>query len=355
MFKPILLATILILVSILLLKEVPTKNPAPTAPADTTPNSSPSPTLKPLPLKKTLENNYHIFQTFNNCGPAALSMALSYYNINKSQDELGKELRPYQNPQGNNDDKSVTLEEMAEKAKEYGLTPYHRPNGSIELIKKFVASDIPVITRTRLKEQEDIGHYRVVKGYDDNTKELIQDDPYQGKNLRFGYEEFDNLWKKFSYEYLVLIPEDKQLLAQTILGEDVDFKKAWEKALQNTKEKLEKSPDDVYARFNLVVALYNTGDYKSAADEFEKIEDRLPFRTLWYQIEPIQAYFELGDYQKVFTKTSQILNNQNQAFSELYFLRGQSYLKLNDPEAAKAEFDKAVYYNSNFAGKVPQL
>ena len=32
-------------------------------------------------------------QTFNNCGPASLSMLFSYYGINKSQKELGQEFK----------------------------------------------------------------------------------------------------------------------------------------------------------------------------------------------------------------------------------------------------------------------
>ena len=75
--------------------------------------------------KKTLENEYHVFQTFNNCGPASLSMVFSYYGINKSQDELGRELRPYQNQQGDNDDKSVTFEELSQKQKNTALQFIH--------------------------------------------------------------------------------------------------------------------------------------------------------------------------------------------------------------------------------------
>ena len=130
------------------------------------------PTPTPLPDKIILVNDYQIFQTFNNCGPAALSMALSYYGINKSQKELGQELRPYQIPKGNNDDKSVTLEEMAQKAQEFNLIPYHRPNGTIEVLQKFIAIGIPIITRTRLTQYDDIGHYRVIKGYDSINREF---------------------------------------------------------------------------------------------------------------------------------------------------------------------------------------
>jgi tetratricopeptide (TPR) repeat protein len=274
-------------------------------------------------------------------------MALSYYGINKSQAELGFELRPYQNPQGDNDDKSVTLEELAEKSKEYGFVPYHRPNGNIEIIKLFITYDIPIITRTLLHENEDIGHYRVVKGYDSAEQNIIQDDSLQGKNLRYSYEYFNALWKQFNYEYLVLVPADKVDIAKVILEEDIDGKIAWQKAVQSSENELNANPNNIYARFNLSVALYNVGEYQRSVEEFEKVENLLPFRTLWYQIEPILAYYELGNYDRVFQITDGILNKYNRAFSELYILRGNIYKNQDNIEAARSEFQKAVFYNVN--------
>ncbi len=312
-------------------------------------SSSPTPKVNlPQPTQsKILLNDYHIFQTFNNCGPAALSMALSYFGINETQQKLGQDLRPYQNPIGDNDDKSVTLEELAEKAKEYGLIPFHRPNGDIEKIKLFITYDIPVIARTWAKVNEDIGHYRIIKGYDDAARQIIQDDSLQNKNLRFSYEEFNTLWEKFNFEYLVLVPQDKVDAAEAILGEDKNPQKAWQKAVQNAQRQLEVNPDDIYSRFNLSVAFYNVGEYQKSVEEFEKVENRLPFRTLWYQIEPIQAYFELGDYKKVFSITDKVLNNYNRAFSELYLIRGETYLRQGNIEAARQEFEKSIFYNKN--------
>lgn len=313
-----------------------------------TPIAVSSTTLLIPPRTKTLTSSYHIYQTFNNCGPAALSMTLSYYGIRVSQKALGEELRPYQHPQGNNDDKSVTLTELGEKAKDYGLVPYHRPNGTIELTEKFIAHDIPVIARTWLKVDDDIGHYRIVKGYDRNNNELIQDDSYQNKNLKYSYETFNGLWKKFNYEYLVLVPPEKQLLAEKILGQDVDAQISWEKAAANARKQLEEDPSDIYARFNLSVALYNSGDNQQAIAEFEVVEDKLSFRTLWYQIEPILAYEALGHDDRVITITDKILNNGNRAFSELYAMRGNIYQKQGDDKAAKVEFAKALMYNKNY-------
>lgn len=275
-------------------------------------------------------------------------MTLSHYGIIISQQELGNELRPYQNPQGDNDDKSVTLTELGEKAKDFDLIPYHRPNGNIELIKKFISYDMPVLTRTLTKVNEDIGHYRVVKGYNGQTGQLIQDDSLQGSNLWYTYEDFSSLWQKFNYEYLVLVPKDKQEIAEAILGEEKDEKISWQKALRQAQGKLLKNPEDIYARFNLSVALYEIDDYQRSVEEFEKVENQLPFRTLWYQIEPIQAYYELGNYQRVFEITDKILNNWNRAFSELYYLRGQIYLKQENKESARQEFEKAILYKYNY-------
>lgn len=313
------------------------------------PTPTPTPqALKPLPLKKILNNNYHIFQTFNNCGPAALSMALSYYGIDETQETLGNDLRPYQIPGGNNDDKSVTLEEMAEKSKEYGFIPYHRPNGDTKIITYFISYDIPVISRTWLRQNEDIGHYRVVKGFDSQKQTLLQDDSLQGKNLWYSYEEFNALWKKFNYEYLVLVPKNKQTIAEVILKDDANEKVAWTKAVQTSRKSLEENPNDMYARFNLSVALYHSGAYQESVAEFEKVEHQLPFRSLWYQIEPVLSYYELGDYQRVFSITNSIFNNHNRAFSELYLLRGEIYKKQGNVTQAKSEFQKAVFYNKNF-------
>lgn len=307
--------------------------------------STPFP-LPPVPSSKVLSNGgYHIFQSFNNCGPAAMSMALRFYGINVTQTELGLALRPYQVPGGDNDDKSVTLEELAEKSKEYGFIPYHRPMGNPQIVKQFIANDMPVITRTWLKADEDIGHYRVIKGYDETAGTFLQDDSLQNKNLTYTYVDFNEIWKKFNYEYLVLVPKDKQELANAILGENADPEKAWQNAVDNSLSEVQTNPNDIYARFNLSVAYYNTGEFQKSVEEFEKVESQLSLRTLWYQIEPIKAYFELQDYDRVISITEQILNNHNRAFSELYILRGKVYQKQGNTQAARAEFQKALFYN----------
>ncbi len=322
----------------------------------------PSPTVTPaiisptpLPITKLLHNDYHVYQTFNNCGPAALSMALSYYGHSVSQQVLGQKLRPFQNPQGDNDDKSTTLEELAIAAQNYNLIPYHRPAGDTQIVKRLLALDLPVITRTLLKTNEDIGHYRVIKGYDDSRQIFIQDDSLQGNNLEYSYTDFDRLWQTYNYEFLVLAPTQKLEQVESTLGELVDPIKAWQKAKTISTKRLEQNPDNFIAQFNRSVASYHLGEFQQSIADFEAVQSKLPMRHLWYQIEPIQAYFELKEYQKVLSLTRQILDNHNRAFSELYLIRGQTYQNLNQPNQARFEYNQAILYNANFTAKIPQI
>lgn len=309
----------------------------------------PSPTATPYPTvtAKTLPTDYHVFQTFNNCGPAALSMTLNFYGIRVSQKVLGDELRPFQNPQGNNDDKSTSLPELGAKAEEYNFVSFHRPNGNIELVKRAVSAGFPVITRTWLKPDDDVGHFRVIKGFNEATKTFLQDDSLQGKNLTYTYSEFDKIWEKFNYEFLLLIPEDKAHLAESILQENYNEDVAWSAALSRSEAMLKTDPSNIYERFNYSVALFHKKQYQKSVEEFEKIESKLPFRTLWYQTEPIEAYYELGNYDRVLQMTQKILDNQNRAYSELYIIRGNIYKKQGKTQLAREEYEKAVLYNKN--------
>lgn len=310
------------------------------------PSDTPVPTVA-IPDRYVIDGRTHAFQTFNNCGPATLSMALSYFGLNYSQATLGNILRPYQVPGGDNDDKSVTLAEVASQAEEYGLHAYLRPNGTPEKLEKFIAQGLPIITRTWLKEDEDIGHYRVVRGYDRTAQTLVQDDSLQGKDLTYTYDEFNAIWQPFNYEYLVLADDDRRGLVEQILAEEKDEQVAWRNALIRVENEMQQDPDNWHLRFAKSRIHYYLGEYEKSVTAFEEVEDRLSFRTLWYQIEPIRAYYELGQDERVFSLTDRVLNNQNRAFSELYVLRGKIHERNGNIEAAREQYQLAVQYNQN--------
>lgn len=312
------------------------------------PTATPAPSLAPAPKQYALGKSRFAAQTFNNCGPATLSMVLSLYGVFVSQEELRFKMRPFSNLIGGNDDKSIFTDEFARYAKEYGLEAFHRPNGTIEILKKFVSNNIPVVVRTWLHSYDDIGHFRIVRGYTEETRTILQDDSYQGANISFHYDEFNKLWQPFNYGYIVVYPKEKQGVVDAILAEEKDELTAWRNALKRAEKELRDNPDSYYSLFNLSTASYYAGDYQKSVDMYEKAKPKLPSKMLWYQIEPVQAYAKLERHEKVFGLTDQILQNGNLAYSELYQIRGEVYFAQGKKDEAKKEFEKAMYYNKNF-------
>lgn len=315
-------------------------------------SSPPTPTPTPTPVvvqpgeSKSLSGIPFVYQTYNNCGPAALSMDLAYFGVDVSQQELADIIRPYNNPQGYNDDKSVTLEEFGPIAQSHGLIFYSRPNGSVDKIKLLLANNIPVITHTWLFPDDYIGHVRVMTGFDDQTQEFIQMDAIEGSR-RFSYQQFLKLWQPFNYEYAVIAPPEKDGIIKAILGPETDSRVAWTNAQQRAQEEIKSNPQSLYANFNVSVTDYHLGLYQEAVQSFEKIRSKIPIKMLWYQLEPVESYLAIKDYSQVFVLTDQIFRSGDPSYSEAYITRGDAYLAQGNKEAAKTEYQKAVLYNKN--------
>ncbi|MEA2020418.1 MAG: C39 family peptidase [Patescibacteria group bacterium] len=299
--------------------------------------------------KVLLDSPKHVYQSFNNCGPATLSMILSWYGVDASQAEIGDKMRPYQNPEGDNDDKTIFTHEFVDWAEEYGLGAVNRVNGDIEMLKKLTANGFPVVVKTWLYANDDIGHFRLVRGYNDSAQKIIQDDSYQGPDRRISYYDFLLLWQPFNYNYIVVYQKEDEELLREILGEEFREGAAWENALRRAQKEAKLSPENVYPQFNLSTSSFHLGKYEQAVQAFEEVQEDLPRRMLWYQIEPIKAYTELGDYEKVFDITDEILENGNRAFSELYQLRGEIYLEQGEEAKTREQFELAVKYNENWS------
>ncbi len=288
------------------------------------------------------------YQTFNNCGPATLSMVLGFYNVSASQKELGDKMRPYQVSNGDNDDKGIQFKEFVFWAKTYGVNALTRSNGDIELLKKFSSNGIPVIVKSWLKTNDDIGHFRIIRGFNEKEKVVIQDDSYFGPDKKIGYFDFLTMWQAFNYQYAIVYNDANKDIVEAIIGLELNEKTAWENTLERAKKESLLDVKNPYPIFNMSVSYYYLEDFNSSILSFESVKDKLPKRMLWYQIEPIYAYQKLGRYDDALKLISMILSNGNRAFSELYQIRGEIYLAQGKIAEAQKEFDLAVYYNKNF-------
>ncbi len=311
--------------------------------------SGPASTASSSPEQVLLSDGYYVSQTFNNCGPAALSMDLFFYGINVSQQVLADALRPDHNTTGKNDEKSTQPSDIATQAQTYGLVAYYRPAGNITLLKKLLSGGFPVMVRTLFMPTDQVAHYRVVIGYDDatTTPTITDEDGFQGPKVVYSDADFMSLWKYYDYEYIVLATPAEQSSVENILGADVATSTAWQNAKQIAENDLNQNASDTLATFNLSVADYYLGDYLDSVNLYEFVASLIPPNTLWYEPEPIYAYYELGDYDTVFSMTENIFSHDNPAYPELYVIRGESDLKEGNVAAAKNEFEAALKWNPN--------
>ena len=171
----------------------------------------------PLPSHAELGPMRHLWQSLNNCGPASVVMALSLFGIEADQEVArlalrGPDLRRGMGP-GPVD---PWVNEL------YGLRSVSRVNGTVELMKRLVANGFaPMVTQWMQDPSVSrIAHWRVVRGYDDDTTSFFVNDPMLGANVPLSYDWFNANWQPFSYRWMVLYePKDGGRLQQ-LLGTD---------------------------------------------------------------------------------------------------------------------------------------
>jgi len=332
----------------------PPPTPSPTTVPTATPSPAPSPTptpfLTPVAGQVLLEPMTHVWQTWNNCGPATVAMCLSYFGRAETQAEIAAILRP--DPQ----DKNINPPEMAAYVRSLGLGAIARVNGRADVLKSLLSNGIPVIVEQWHVPEGDpgMGHYRLVRGYNEADGVFIAHDALTGPNERLSYAAFDEGWRVFNRAYVIVYPPERQRVVETLLGVDTDDGAMYHQAAARAEEEVNTS-GDVFAWFNLGSSYVGLGEYAAAADAYQHALDiGLPRRMLWYQFGPFIAYGALGEYQKVLDLSAGVLAHTPN-IEELHYYRGRAYLDLGDAEKARAEFELAVQYNPHYIEAVQAL
>ena len=110
--------------------------------------------------------------------------------------------------------------EIADYAVQYDLMArkYESPP-SVGPIRLLLANGIPVIANQLLEAGSDIGHYRVVKGYDDTSGEFIADDPLlsKGPDFRLAYDASARLSNPGAF--IPVYPPEKDSLVRSLMKE----------------------------------------------------------------------------------------------------------------------------------------
>jgi len=299
--------------------------------------------LATLPASATLTGLRHAYQTWNNCGPATISMALSAFGDAGDQAEAARFLKP------DPDDKNVGPEELADYARRRGLAAVVRVNGTVDGLKVLLAQGFPVIVETWFIPDpgDEMGHYRVLTGYDDAAGEFTAMDSYAGPQIRLTYDELDELWRVFNRSYVVVYPRIRADEIGALLGPDVADEAMFAAAAERARAELAARPD-AFGWFNLGSSLVGLGDLPAAAEAFDEARALgLPWRMLWYQFGPFEAYAAVGRWADVVALADANLANAENLEESHYWL-GRARKAAGDLEGARRSWERALELNPNY-------
>lgn len=339
--------------TIALVTPVPTNTPL-------APTVTPSPTLAPTPLPPEVRLNgiLHQFQMWNNCGPANLAMALSFWGWKGDQRDTAAFLKP--NPR----DKNVMPYEMeAFVEQRTDLEAVVRVGGDLQTLKAFIAEGFPVIVEKGFEGvgfDGWMGHYQVVSGYDDAKGVFYVQDSYKGPDLPIPYEDMLSNWRAFNYTYLVLYPLDQRQQVLNILGlqayDNFNNHAAEQKATQDAARL--GGRDLFFALFNQGVNRVSLQDYTGAAAAFDAAfanyelipQDQRPWRMMWYQTAPYFAYYYTGRYLDVINLATQTLDASSEpVLEESFYWRARALNALGDAEAAAVDLKQCLEAHPGFS------
>jgi tetratricopeptide (TPR) repeat protein len=192
-----------------------------------------------------------------------------------------------------------------------------------------------------------VGHYRVLRGYDAAQGQFITNDPYTGPQYPISYAQFDEWWRPFGRGYIPVYRPDQEELVAAILGDDWNEEENHRSALVQAQLETEALADG-YAFFNLADEHLALGDLDAAVAAYDRaLTFEFPDHFLWYQFGPLEAFNQVGDYQRVLELTAPVLEEAGE-LEEVRFQRGIAYLGLGDPDAARAEMERALAANSRY-------
>jgi hypothetical protein len=291
-------------------------------------------------------------QTWNNCGPANIAQALSYYGWQGSQEEAASFLKP------DREDKNVSPSELVRFVNsQTSVRALTRIGGSLSMMKAFIAAGFPVVVEVggALYEGEDwIGHYRTLVGYDDLNGVFLVFDSWlgngDGSGIAVSYAEMDATWQPFSRVFIVVYEPQREPEVVSILGELATVARANELALETAREEARANPQNGFAWFNIGTALTRLGRYSEAGLAFDEANRfRLPFRMIWYQFYPFEAYYNEGRYSDVMALVNSNLNSGGVYLEETHYWRGRILQAEGDIAGARAAFQRALRLNSRYA------
>ncbi len=352
---------------------LPPEQPSPTAqppsaqPPTLTPISIPTlvPSLIPFPSPTpiSIPSSFHasgfrwVPQDWNNCGPANLTQALNSVGWPGDQHQAAAYLKP------NREDKNVSPWQMVTFVND--KTPFRavmRYAGDFNLLKVLVSRKFAVVVETGFNVAGEgwMGHYLTVVGYDDQYfygLDTYLGDEKDNLGIREKVDDLDARWQQFNRVYMVVYTQDREPELAALLGSDADQRYNWQRALNVARAEARAQPTNQYAWFNMGTSYTLLGQYKEAAAAFDQassVGGGLPWRFLWYQFWPFEAYYDVGNYTNVMALVTSTLQTTTYV-EETFYWRAMVEAAQGKDSQAIGDFKRVLTFNPNFTPAIDRL
>jgi tetratricopeptide (TPR) repeat protein len=122
----------------------------------------------------------------------------------------------------------------------------------------------------------------------------------------------------------------------------------WQKSLVKAQADAASDPSNAFYWFNLGTTYNAVGDYERASTAFDQARSiGLPWRMLWYQFGPYEAYYEVGRYEDVILLADVTLKDRPY-FEESFYYKGLALAASGETAAAEENLERAATFNPNF-------
>jgi len=337
-------------------------------------------TQLPLPASVQLKGVNPEAQMWNNCGPATLSMTLSYWGWKGNQEDTAAILKPNQR------DKNVMPYEMVDFVNgQTDLRALIRMGGDLYTIKSLIKAGFPVLLEKGYEPVDRtsnelgwMGHYNLVIGYDDAKQEFNTMDSYllvfldekdrvKSKGFPVTYDQMISNWRAFNNVFIVVYPPDQENDVLNALGQLSDetnsYHVAYDRSVAETSS-LTDVRDRYFAWFNAGTSLVKLQDYAGAASAYDTAfslyptipEAARPYRMLWYQTGPYYAYYYTARYQDVINLAETTMATESEGvLEESFHWKALAELELGQRDSAIADLRSALKAHPGFAPSYDQL
>lgn len=174
--------------------------------------AAPAAASAPTPPGYVLSGMPLIRQSYNACGPASITQVLGYFGLRVDMTEVSRLTRPTERSY-------MTAQAIVDFAPRVGMQARLFTGGSVNTARAAIRSGLPVIAlQSHITDRgQVIPHWRVLMGYNDQTRQVFIMDPLLGY-VAMGYDDMNRVWADQRGQFAVLYPPNMAAKVRSVIG-----------------------------------------------------------------------------------------------------------------------------------------